>query len=298
MTDRIAAVGIAASNMVSGTGTLGAVLDRYERLGVDLVELPLYALDAIYNGRVHGPAMRALRAVCADRPFGYTIHAPLVSSFMDVGRIEMQRAVCRAAMDVAVELGADRIVHHAGKTPARRKAEIEAILAFQAGHLREAGEEAAERGVYLCVETLFRDDPTLWTPTPAGLAAHLASVDHPNIRATIDFSHCAQRLDTDGAGLLEELAPLVPLTAHLHVHDSFARIRQGLFRTRCEERMFGMGDLHLPPGDGSLDWEALSRLPYVPGTTLMLETPEHYPGAQERAVAAGRAFAARANGEA
>ena len=208
--------------------------------------------------------------ICADRPFGYTLHGPIASRFTDRRHLTLQKDVCRAALDISGEIGATAQVHHAGSGPNGDADEIVALLAMEREALSEMGHHAKGCGVLLCVENIFGDDRT-WFASPAELAAQVRAVNHPNIRATIDFSHAAINAGVRGFDLMAELRELAPVAGHLHIHDSFGRPRTFEPYTYGEAVNFGLGDLHLPPGWGSIDWEAIAALPYAADLVANLE---------------------------
>lgn len=55
---------------------LGPALDEAAGLRADFVELPLYALDVIGNGRVLPSRLKLVRAITGARPLRYTVHGP------------------------------------------------------------------------------------------------------------------------------------------------------------------------------------------------------------------------------
>ena len=91
-----------------------------------------------------------------------------------------------------------------------------------------------------------------WFASPAELAAQIRAVNHPNIRATIDFSHAAINAGVRGFDLMAELKELAPYAGHLHIHDSFGKPRSFEPYTYGEAVNFGLGDLHMPPGWGNV----------------------------------------------
>src|SRR5688500_16415653 len=59
-------------------------LDEAEALGVDFVELPLYAMDLIAGARVLGNRLKLAKARLAGRPLRYTVHGAMAINLMDV----------------------------------------------------------------------------------------------------------------------------------------------------------------------------------------------------------------------
>ncbi len=279
----ISGVGLSTADFANTLADLGATLDWFETLEIDSVELALANFEVIGGCRLYGDRMAELEAICADRPFGYTVHGPIMSTFTDARHLALQKDACRACLEVANRLGATAQVHHAGLLPAVSAAQRAGMLAMEREALAEMGPHAADAGVMLCVETLFgRVDQ--WTASPAELAAQIEGVGHPNIRATIDFSHAFINADERGYDPLAELERLAPLTRHLHVHDSFGAAKTFSPYSRSETILFGLGDLHLPPGRGSLPWDRLARLPFAGPTVANLELTRRHEDQVEAAI--------------
>ena len=225
----------------------------------------------------------------------FTVHGPLAINFMDEAwRLPRHLEVLQASLDVAAEVNATNYVLHAGITPLQQAHGIEAAYERQREWLMRAGAMAEARGLTICVETLFTDDGTLHTASPARLAEELAAVRHPAVMATIDFSHAYLRLDFEGrrADYIAEVAALSPFAKHLHVHDSFGRQDDIWMFTEGERLAFGHGDLHLPVGWGDIPWDDLMQACTFPlGAVFNIELKERYWYAAQECVDATKALA-------
>lgn len=251
-------VGLSLDHVCDALGDLGPALDMFEAFGLDSVEIFLPALGVITGGRVRPAALAAMREACADRPYALTLHGPLCCNLGDAANAALHRDVALRCVETAAETGARLVVLHA--CSAHPEAAEEA-LAVEAEGLAALAPAAAAAGVVIAVETMF-PDPGGWTPSPAELARTLAEVDSPWIGATIDFSHAWLNAGARGFDYLAEMAALAPHARHLHIHDSFGRPAPFRPWSRGDATAYGFGDLHLPPGAGSVPWEALAALPY------------------------------------
>lgn len=258
----ITKVGLTTGDFAPRLMDLPACLDRFETLGVESVELSMAAFDIVLNGKPAPARVAELKRVCADRPFGFTAHGPVTSSFTDRRHLQIQKDVCRATMDVAAEIGATAQVHHGGPTPVDDIHETAALRQIETEAFAEMAHHAEGCGVVLCVETIFAFEPTIQMAAPHELAEQIRVVNSPFLRATIDFSHSALNAHNRGFDLMESLRALAPFAGHLHIHDSFGKPKTIETFTYGEMVNYGMGDLHLPPGWGALDWRAIAALPY------------------------------------
>ena len=275
-----------------------AKLDALERLGLDMVELPFYSLDLLVGLQRDALRCRRLLEACRDRPFGFTAHLPLSINFFAEGeRAAWHFDVFRAALDLAAEAGAEHAVIHTGMRKKGAAGSDADAYKRQRAMLARAGDEAKARGCYVCVENLFGWDG-YETALAGALADELRAIDHPNVRATLDFSHallrCAQQ---PGADFITEIARLAPFARHCHVHDSFGRPDNGMYFYRLSEAVaFGAGDLHLAIGRGALPWDAaLAACVLPPQTIFNIELDDRYFDDEAGdCIAAARALAAKA----
>jgi len=273
---------------------LGAALDEAEALGVDLVELPAYAWHLIVGGRLLRNRVDDLVAALSGRNLTYSMHGTLAINLMDVAeRLPRHEAVLEANIEIASAVGAGHLVIHTGFITDPGD-DIELAYARQREALARAGDKAAASGVRLCVENIFRYPGARETASPSKLAGELAAIEHDSVRATLDVSHAYIRCAENRLDPIAEMAALAPLVAHFHLHDSFGRPTQMWTYHRAEAVALGEGDLHLPIGWGSIDWDAVVAAVQPPeGAQAILELePAHWRELPEQ-VHALRALAGR-----
>lgn len=293
----LAGVGFSLAHSAETLGDLGPALDRFEALGLDAVEIFLPSLGVVLNGRVRRPALAELRRLCADRPFGFSLHGPLAGNLGDAAHDEAQRAATRAGLEVAAEIGAAVLVQHAPIAPSDAPDTVDATLGAEREALAALAETAAEARVTLCIETMWCQ-PGEWTAAPHELADQLAAVDSPWIAATLDFSHAALNAAARGIELLPSLEALAPRARHLHIHDSFARPAPFRPWSHGDALTFGFGDLHLPPGLGALPWRDFARLPFGGPAVANLELNQRWRADWDDAIAWTRSWIADARAHA
>ncbi|WP_372425725.1 sugar phosphate isomerase/epimerase family protein [Salinarimonas chemoclinalis] len=291
MTDII--VGMSAHVARPDGATLGQEFDRLERLGVDLVEIPLLSLDVMARARIlPGPLARLVEA-CAGRAPGYSVHAAIGLNFLnDAEHLPLHFDVLRASLDVAARLRARRVVMHSGFC-AGDVSDLEGRYARQREWLSRAGVEAAARDLVICVENIFPFGAGVHTASPARLAREIAAVGDPHVRATLDVSHGFLHAGARGGDGLAEAVALSDVAAHVHLHDSFGVPEETFWAyTQAEKMHFGLGDLHLPLGWGDLPLERLMRAARFPeGCTFVVELPERFVAEAAQTLADARRLA-------
>lgn len=264
-----------------GKGDLSGLdrdLGRYTDLGADIAELSLYGEDLIAGGRVLEERARRLADICARHSLQYTAHGQIISNFMDERHIDWHKAVVTSMLELCNRVGASTLVHHCGKAPMQHRMALERLEAMEREALQEMGDVAKRYGVRIAVENIFLASEGEYRQSPSEVADTVRRVDHPNVCATIDFSHAMIECARRGLDWRHEIAAMAPVAGHLHVHDSFGRpYTVQKFFTVSEEVGLGIGDLHLPLGWGNIEWEEIfSSLTFRPGTDLILELSDRY----------------------
>lgn len=268
-------------------------LDQAEELGVDFVELPLFAMDIVAGGRVLPGQMRSLHDALKARNLGYTLHGPIALNFMQSPDHQARHlSVAKAAIEVAADIGAVHLVFHTGRISTESQHEIEEAYARQREAFATLGEIAARGSLVLAVENIFAMKAGEHTALPSRLAREIEAIGHPNVRACLDFSHAAITSAAAGADFLAEAKALARVARHLHIHDSFGDPTPFETFTRSERLAYGLGDLHLPIGWGTIPWPVIMQdFTFQPDAIFNLELPPQYWFALEDSVRAVRDMA-------
>ena len=97
-----------------------------------------------------------------------------------------------------------------------------------------------------------------------------------------------------GFSLADACRALSPWIGHLHFSDSTGTPATFPLTHEGERAFFGVGDMHAPPGMGSIDFEALAAtLEPRTGTRLVIEVKRHFlVHAEHETLVAARRFAA------
>jgi sugar phosphate isomerase/epimerase len=295
----ITGTGISADKRANDLSDFAAELDMIEALGVEAIELPTYDMDIVVGGHIRRPQLDMLKKACSGRDVVFSVHGPLAINFMDEAwRLPRHLEVLKASLEVAAEVGAQHYVVHSGLVRMQQGPGIEAAYERQREWLAHAGDIAREHGLFLCVENLFAGyEGKAHTASPSQLAAELAAINHPNVVATLDFSHAYQKLDFDGRreSFVEEVKALAPYSRHLHVHDSFGRQDDIWMFTDGERLAYGHGDLHLPVGWGDIPWNRIiEECEFPEGVLFNIELKPRYWYAAQECVDATKELAASA----
>jgi sugar phosphate isomerase/epimerase len=214
---------------------------------------------------LHAPTSRDLSAT---REGGQPL------SICEVERVRRIEAMdeLKRAIDVAEDLPFPRMIFHMGGTretadPRKRDAAFSSLehLILHARHV----------GVTICVE-----NTTSEMGDPAYLRSFYDETRLTGLRFNFDIGHAHLADGPDEERVEKGFAPLRDLVVGAHIHDNH-----------------GEKDEHLPPYDGTIDWEKaiqLLKMAPVSDLPLLLELKEKTgpdaPGAQEQLAAASKAW--------
>ena len=252
---------------VDGVGGLAEDLGELKSAGPDFVEIWPQNLGVILGGRLDANRLRAVGELLLEADLEYTVHAPLEVNLMDLTSHGLQREVLDASLRFAKGIGAGVVVCHAGQRVGTRDARhsMRDQLSAERSALREAGGLAGELGVTIAVENYYPERPILrgtvydYSVWPSQLAEQISAIDHPAVGICLDVGHAALAAGFFGFDFIEECAAVAPLVRHVHLHDNLQRTNLTGEPQVSEHIAFGLGDLHLPPGRGTIPLEDLFR---------------------------------------
>lgn len=267
-------------------------------VGPDFVEVCPQGLGIIVGGSIDWDRMSLVKEVLAASDHGYTVHPPLRLNLMDLDRLELQQSILESGVLFAGEIGAPIVVCHAGVRDNRRHARHSLMAQLDAERrvLREMGDLAGELGVAIVVENWCPIEPLIngnhytYSVWPSELAGQVAAVDHPSVGVCLDVGHAFVASSFHCFDFMKECAVAAPLVSHLHLHDNLGRPEQVREPEPTERLSYGVGDLHLPPGKGTIPMDELfSQVEFPRNPTACVEVPSGtVPAEAKEAVGAAR----------
>lgn len=273
---------------------LSSLADDLEALktsGPDFAELWPHHLGLILGGSLDAHRLQQVCEMLLKTNLAYTVHAPLEVNLMDLTAHDVQRDVLKASIWFANCIEADMVVCHAGQRLGVRDARysLREQLAAERSALREAGDLAGELGVTIAVENYYPALPIVrgvvydYSVWPSELAEQISAVDHPAVGLCLDVGHAALAAGVFGFDYFEECAAVAPLVRHIHLHDNLMRTNVTGEPPVSEHPIYGLGDLHLPPGRGAIPLkEMFRRVDYSEDPACCVElSPELYDLAPE-----------------
>jgi sugar phosphate isomerase/epimerase len=271
---------------LDGVSRLIEDLENLKSAGPDFVEIWPHHLGAILGGSLNPARLRPVQKLLLDADLTYTVHTPLEVNLMEPTSADLQREVLNASIRFASGIGAEMVVCHAGQRVGTRDARysLKNQLAAERSALREAGDLAGELDITVAVENYYPELPILsgavydYSVWPSELAEQISAVDHPAVGICLDVGHAALAANFFGFDCVEECAAVAPLVRHLHLHDNLQKTNLTGVPPVSEHPVYGWGDLHLPPGRGTIPLkEMFWRVDFPENPTCCVELcPELY----------------------
>ena len=261
-------------------------LETLKGAGSDFVEIWPHHLGVILGGSLDEIRLRATRDMLLEADLAYTVHAPLEVNLMDPTSPVLQRDVLDASLRFAHVIGAEVVVCHAGQRVAARdfRHSMTDQLIAERSALRWAGDLAEDLGLAIAVENYYPEQPILrgavydYSVWPSELAEQIHKVRHPAVGICLDVGHAALAAGVFGFDYIEECADLAPLVRHVHLHDNLQRTNLTDEPAVSEHTVYGLGDLHLPPGRGTIPLgDLFRRMNFAENPSCCVElSPEHF----------------------
>lgn len=284
-------------------------LARIVDLGLGGAEIAIHGLDAIRGGALDRRRVDAFLAVAADFPLRLSVHAPDALDAMARRDRDIHLAILDSCLEFCVQARADVLVVHPGRwvtesdfgvLPPWRPDEAEAadLRAEEAEAIARAADRAPD-----VVVALENARPYLpyssytYAEYPDRLLEQVERIGRPNVGVCLDTGHLHMASRLHGFPEAEAVRRLSPWIRHLHVHDNFGRTGYWTEKAQTRQVPLGRGDLHMPPGLGDIDFDAVlgSLLPGFEGIAVC-EVRERYLHGMAEHVAVFRALMERLAG--
>ncbi|WXG44851.1 MAG: sugar phosphate isomerase/epimerase family protein [Promethearchaeati archaeon SRVP18_Atabeyarchaeia-1] len=122
--------------------------------------------------------------------------------------------------------------------------------------LRDCAKVAEDNDIMICVENeVPRLDTLPIADNPIVIPTLVENLDNDHIRATCDVGHLALSASFFGFDMIFAVKMLKPYLRHLHLHDN----KLVPFPVGGTDKQKGFGDLHLPPGQGLIDFDDVMK---------------------------------------
>ncbi|MFQ3620123.1 MAG: sugar phosphate isomerase/epimerase [Spirochaetales bacterium] len=249
-----------SSTIAGSLVTLKNLLDRFLQAGFQAVEIPVHGVGCIVGGRLHPIRVEKVVRLLKQYPFAYTVHGPDPVNLCDPKAPETHCQALQATIDFAKAIEASIVVYHGSYIPKAKVSKFQAGLEknlwkTEIDRFMTLGDYAEKRGVVIAVENIFRQNgEESYRIDPRRLREVVEKVQSKGVGICFDFGHAYLSANEEGFDYLEAVQAVLPYLVHVHIHDNFGIPAKQEVR-HLDALVLGIGDLHLPPGWGSVPYK-------------------------------------------
>ena len=235
-------------------------ITKLEKIGAESAEIPLYELDVICGKEIIEDEIKQLKKITKNSNLEFSVHGSMSVNFLQQEYLEEHKKVLEKEIEVCSQIESKILVTHFGYTTNKifNQTNIyKDYLAKQNEIYHDLAIKAQSKNVTLCIENIFPFTPSNYAPLPSEVAEEINKIDHPFAKTTIDFSHGYINSNFHKKDFLDEISKMAKNAKHLHVHDSFGRMKNMETYIFPEDITYGQGDIHLPLGWGNLPFDKI-----------------------------------------
>ena len=231
-------------------------LAHFKKIGFDYVEIPVDGVDGVINGKLNLENVKRVKEALRKYNLKATAHSPNTLNLRK-DNLDLQEEVFQSSIQFASELEAKVLVYHNGGFKRRKQeGELQNLASErEIRALKTLGELADKRGVQICLENGALSIEELVTI--------VRKVNRENVGITYDFGHAFLYYSCHAGEkeFLTSIKEALPYLKHIHIHDNFGRANITSQDASYISRLpFGEGDLHMPPGMGTIPYEKIFPL--------------------------------------
>ena len=250
------------------------LLKGFEAGGFKWAQIPSPPADVLSSPHDCLALARAAADALATTGLGAIVHGP---GELRVGTPQADRAF-EGLLTFAAETGSRMIVYHARDLP-----DEPASQDLQLAETRSLGrlaKQAEKLGVLIALENLapFYAGPERLSWTPMVLRSLAHKLGSPAVGLCLDLGHAYVVADSRHTDIGELIEPVLDIVLLFHLHDNLGARR--VDRAALELDPLRL-DLHLPPGRGTLPWDAVAAPLADHPAPLMLEVHPPHRGSPE-----------------
>jgi sugar phosphate isomerase/epimerase len=267
---------------VSTKGNLGEFIQELHDLGFRIFELYLPFCSAIEpDSSVNSDSVKELKDVLSTFSIEeltahgyYDDEMGVMSNIASVDETtrKMAEKTMNSMIDFCSELNIRILNEHPGTIFPELKRSNSINISFMANDFKKLGKlkavemavrtlkncvkKAEDNNVVICLENeVPRLDTLPIADDPLVIPTLVEALGSENIKGTCDVGHLALSASFFGFDLRLALILLKPYLRHLHLHDN----KLIPFPVGGTNKEKGEGDLHLPPGQGLIDFKSVMK---------------------------------------
>lgn len=242
-----------------------SMLEEIDSAGFGMVQLPAPPASVLSDTRNCIRHARAVAGALDTTDLRSVVHAP---GDLLAGEPAADRALA-GTLSYAAECGAEQVVYHAQMVVDGRAAQ-DRLLA-ETRSLSVLARTAERLGVMLALENLapVYPGPETVSANPLAVRALARRLSSPAVGLCLDVGHANVIAGLRRTSLHRMVAPVLDMVCLFHVHDNLgARWRAADQRPDLDPLRL---DLHLAPGEGTINWFQAGALLRDHGAPMLLE---------------------------
>ncbi len=283
-------IGINVKLINGSLKALKNALDKAKNAGFKVVELPLHGLDVIVGGRLRDQRLKEIRNILEDYPFAYSVHCPESLNIMNREGIAAEKAVLKSSIEFSHKIGSRILVCH----PGRFKSEVEIMLsqrkrlsALKATELKQKERDTLKEisvflrqaKVVLGMENarpFVGEKGYTYADDIGELVRQVKDIGEENIGITLDIGHAYLSTYFYRQDFIRTITKAKPWLKHIHLHDNCGC--PSYFQEKDQNLLVahGRGDMHMPPGWGTIPFEKAIGILEPVGCFIVMEVRSRY----------------------
>ena len=186
-------LGLTIGTGTSNFKTISNQLNLAETQDLEFVELSVYDWNIICGKKIIASELKKLINICKKSRLNYTVHGELSVNLLDKENIKSHMEVLKRDIEISSSINAKHLVTHFGITTNKiynNRNKFKDLLKIQQEAYYKIGDFAKSHDVIITVENLYNFfNDKIYVPLPSVVGKQLDLINHPNIKATLDFSH-------------------------------------------------------------------------------------------------------------
>ncbi len=249
-------IGISVRSLNRDASDIDERISEILSFSPDNIELKCYDQDLIRSGKILNERVDQIKKALKSFDGHLTMHGPLTLNLLDKREnIEFHLNLAIDYVKLGKSLGVKGIVLHTGFCELDNVSNLKMKYQLQQDSLKRIADFSADFEIMIYVENIFPFFEGAHTALPNKLAEEIEKVNHPFVSGCFDVSHAYIACNSYQADFISNSYEFGKISNHWHVHDSYGRTNFSINPfTPSEALASGLGDLHLPVGDGDLPW--------------------------------------------
>ena len=227
----------------------------------DNLELMCFAQDLLIKGDLIPERVSNIAKALTTYKGDVTMHGPLTINFLDhKDNLDLYMEMALSYINLGKALEVEGIIFHTGFCETENSSNLSQRYSKQRDFYKTLADKSGLSEIKIYIENIFPFFKGAHTALPIKLTEEIEKINHPFVHGCFDVSHGYIACKAYKENFMPHALEFGKSSKHWHVHDSFGvpDINVKPF-TPSEALALGIGDLHLPVGDGDIPWSEIIK---------------------------------------